>query len=168
MRRLGICVVAAVAVLVGGSATVASAQTVGDPEVSIDNAEPEAGGTINVTVSNLEPETAVSITLGDSTAEGVADADGTAVIAVQVPAEPGDIDGAVNVGGVEIPFAVSVQGAGDGGDGTEGGDGTPQPTVVNTGELDPAGNTALLFAAAACLLLLAGGALVLRQRSTEG
>ncbi|MEM8619970.1 MAG: DUF4397 domain-containing protein [Actinomycetota bacterium] len=50
----------------------------------------------------------------------------------------------------------------------EGGDGTPQPTAVNTGgELSSSSNSLVLFAAAAGLFMLAGGAVALRRRTIE-
>ncbi|MEO1056338.1 MAG: DUF4397 domain-containing protein [Actinomycetota bacterium] len=50
----------------------------------------------------------------------------------------------------------------------EGGDGTPQPTAVNTGgALESSSNSLVLFAAAAGMFLLAGGAVALRRRSVE-
>ncbi len=50
----------------------------------------------------------------------------------------------------------------------EGGDGTPAPTAVNTGdEVAASSNSTVLFAAAAGMFLLAGGAVVLRRRSVE-
>jgi hypothetical protein len=48
------------------------------------------------------------------------------------------------------------------------GDGTPQPTAVNTGDgLSPSGNSAALLAAAAGLLLVGGGAMALRRRFVD-
>ncbi|NQY58016.1 MAG: DUF4397 domain-containing protein [Ilumatobacteraceae bacterium] len=59
--------------------------------------------------------------------------------------------------------AVPAPGAED-----EGGDGTPQPTAVNTGgELSSSSNSLVLFAAAAGLFALAGGAVALRRRTIE-
>ena len=59
--------------------------------------------------------------------------------------------------------AVPTTGAED-----EGGDGTPQPTAVNTGgELSSSSNSLVLFAAAAGLFALAGGAVALRRRTIE-
>ena len=49
-----------------------------------------------------------------------------------------------------------------------GGDGTPQPTAVNTGgELASSSNTLVLLAAAGGMFLLAGGAVALRRRTVE-
>jgi hypothetical protein len=50
---------------------------------------------------------------------------------------------------------------------TEGGDGTPAPTAVNTGGEVASSNSLTLFAAAAGLFALAGGAMVLRRRTVE-
>lgn len=53
-------------------------------------------------------------------------------------------------------------------DAESGGDGTPAPTAVNTGdELSSSNNSVALFAAAAGLLVLGGGAVALRRRTAE-
>jgi len=50
----------------------------------------------------------------------------------------------------------------------QAGDGTPQPTAVNTGDgLSPSDNSAVLLAAAAGLLLVGGGAIALRRRFVD-
>ena len=49
------------------------------------------------------------------------------------------------------------------------GDGTPQPTAVNTGDTpNPTNNAIMLFAASAGLALIGGGAMALRRRSAGG
>ncbi len=57
--------------------------------------------------------------------------------------------------------AAAAEG-GEGGEGEEGGNGTEEPTAVNTGSPVDDGPSVILLGVAALLVLLAGGALVLR------
>jgi len=65
--------------------------------------------------------------------------------------------------------ALESEASAESSDGTEsGGDGTPTPTAVNTGdEVAASSNSIVLFAAAAGMFVLAGGAVALRRRSVE-
>jgi hypothetical protein len=90
------------------------------------------------------------------------DVDGNADIPVTIPenVELGELDGIVTVNGVDAPISALVVAAG----GEVEGDGTPQPTAVNTGDgSSSSDNSMVLFAAAAGLLLLGGGAVVGRR-----
>lgn len=170
MKKFAVALISAV-MLVFVGAGMAQAQAT-DPVVTVDKEEVEPGGTVTVGVEGAEPDSTIAATIGDSTAEGAADADGNASIEVTVPDAPGQTDGVVNVNGVDVPISVLIAVAGDaaGGDAAAGdaaaGDGTPQPTAVNTGDGSTTStNPTWLFAAAAALLVLGVGALTLRPRS---
>jgi MYXO-CTERM domain-containing protein len=166
MKKLIVATLSALVLVVGGSAAGVSAQVVeGEPEIVVDNPQPAPGDTVTIGVGNLEPETEVGIELGDQVADGVADADGNASIDIKVPDEPGEIDGIVNINGVDYPISVVVAAVAEAeAEGT--GDGTPQPTAVNTGDASRSSNNSVaLFAAAAGLLVLGGGAMTIRRRS---
>jgi hypothetical protein len=167
MKKLIVATLSALVLVVGGSAAGVSAQVVeGEPEIIIDNPAPAPGDTVNVGVGNLEPETEVGVELGDQVAEGVADADGNASIPITIPAnvDLGELDGIVSINGVDYPISVVVAAVAEAA-GT--GDGTPQPTAVNTGDgSSSSSNSMVLFAAAAGLLVIGGGAMTLRRRST--
>ena len=72
---------------------------------------------------------------------------------------------------VNVPppgHSTSTVGSSDVSESESGGDGTPAPTAVNTGdELSSSSNSMVLFAAAAGLFALAGGAVALRRRTVE-
>ena len=61
-----------------------------------------------------------------------------------------------------VAAAAAAEG-GEGGEGEEGGNGTEEPTAVNTGSPVDDGPSVILLGVAARLVLLAGGALVLRR-----
>jgi len=167
MNKILVAIMAGAVLLVGG-AGLASAQEdpeVEDPEVTVDKEEVEPGGEVVVNVSGAEADSPIAVEIGEATAEGTADGDGNADIPVTIPenVEFGELDGIENVNGVDVPISVLIAAAGG-----EGGDGTPAPTAVNTGDgLSSSSNAAALFAAAAGLLLVGGGAIVFRRRSVE-
>jgi hypothetical protein len=163
MQKLIVSMMAGAVLLVGG-AGLASAQA--DPTVSLDKEEVEPGGEVIVNVSGAEADSPILVEIGEATGEGTADGDGNADIPITIPAnvELGELDGIVTVNGVDVPIRVAIVALQDAG----AGDGTAQPTAVNTGdELSSSSNSAALFAAAAGLLLLGGGAIVFRRRSVE-
>jgi len=163
MRRMIVSMMAG-AVLVVGGAGLASAQA--DPVVTVDKAEVEPGGEVNVNVSGAEPASEIHVEIGEATGDGTADGDGNADIPLVIPAnvELGALDGIVTINGVDVPISVVIVALQDAG----AGDGTVQPTAVNTGdELSSSSNAAALFAAAVGLFLVGGGAIVLRRRSVE-
>jgi hypothetical protein len=171
MNKILVAIVAGAALLVGG-AGLASAQADPevDPEVTVDKEEVEPGGEVVVNVSGAEADSPIAVEIGEATAEGTADGDGNADIPVTIPenVEVGQLDGIVNVNGVDVPISVLVAALGGEGGGGDGGDGTPAPTAVNTGdELRSSSNAAALFAAAAGLFLVGAGAIVFRRRSVE-
>lgn len=171
MRRLPLAVASVLALLLVGSAAGVAAQS-GDPEVTVGEPEVVAGESVTLTVTNLEPDSAVSVTLGEATAEGTASAEGEAEIEIEVGDEAGEFDGIVTVNGVDVPFSVLVAAAeeeaeGDGAEEEEG-DGTAAPTSVNAGSQPNSSNeSTLLLAGAAGLFVLGGTALALRRNSVE-
>ena len=161
MKKLIVATLSALVLVVGGSAAGVSAQA--DPVVSVDKAEVEPGGAVTVNVSGAEADSAILVEIGEATGEGTADGDGNADIPITIPAnvEFGELDGIVNINGVDYPISVVVAAA------AEAGDGTPQPTAVNTGDgSSSSSNSTALFAAAAGLLVISGGAMTMRRRST--
>ena len=166
MKKILVGIIAGAALLVGG-AGLASAQA--DPVVTVDKEEVEPGGEVVVNVTGAEADSPIAVEIGEATGEGTADGDGNADIPVTIPenVEFGQLDGIVNINGVDVPISVLVAAAG-GEAGGEAGDGTPAPTAVNTGdELRSSSNAAALFAAAAGLFLVGAGAIVFRRRSVE-
>jgi hypothetical protein len=165
MKKILVGIMAGAALLVGG-AGLASAQAV-DPVVTVDKVEVEPGGEVNVNVSGAEADSAILVEIGEATGEGTADGDGNADIPVTIPANVdfGELDGIVNINGVDFPISVVVAAAAEAeAEGT--GDGTPQPTAVNTGDgSSSSSNSVALFAAAAGLLVIGGGAMTIRRRS---
>jgi hypothetical protein len=176
MNKILVAIMAGAALLVGGAGLASAQDPEVDPVVTVDKEEVEPGGEVVVNVSGAEADSPIAVEIGEATAEGTADGDGNADIPVTIPenVEVGQLDGIVNVNGVDVPISVLVaalggEGAGGGdGDGGDGGDGTPAPTAVNTGdELRSSSNAAALFAAAAGLFLVGAGAIVFRRRSVE-
>ena len=163
MKKILVGIIAGAALLVGG-AGLASAQA--DPVVTVDVEEVEPGGEVVVNVTGAEADSPIAVAIGEATGEGTADGDGNADIPVTIPenVELGALDGIVTVNGVDVPISVAIVALQDAG----AGDGTVQPTAVNTGdELSSSSNAAALFAAAVGLFLVGGGAIVLRRRSVE-
>jgi MYXO-CTERM domain-containing protein len=165
MKKILIATLSALVLVVGGSAAGVSAQA--DPVVTVDKAEVEPGGEVTVNVSGAEADSPIVVEIGEATGEGTADVDGNADIPVTIPANVdfGELDGIVNINGVDFPISVVVAAAAEAeAEGT--GDGTPQPTAVNTGDgSSSSSNSMTLFAAAAGLLVLGGGAMTIRRRS---
>ena len=162
MQKLIVSMMAGAVLLVSG-AGLASAQA--DPTVTVDKEEVEPGGEVVVNVKGAEADSPIAVEIGEATGEGTADGDGNADIQVTIPenVEFGQLDGIVNINGVDVPISVLVAAAG-----SEAGDGTPAPTAVNTGdELRSSSIAAALFAAAAGLFLVGAGAIVFRRRSVE-
>lgn len=175
MRRLPLALASVLALLLVGSATGVAAQS-GDPEVTVGEPEVVAGESVTLTVTNLEPDSAVSVTLGEATAEGTANAEGEAEIEIEVGDEAGEFDGIVTVNGVDAPFSVLVAAAEEEAEGEaesdgaeeEEGDGTAAPTSVNAGSQPNSSNESmLLLAGAAGLFVVGGTALALRRNSVE-
>jgi hypothetical protein len=163
MKKLIIATLSALVLVVGGSAAGVSAQT--DPVVTLDQEEVEPGGEVTVNVSGAEADSPILVEIGEATGEGTADGDGNADIPITIPAnvELGELDGIVTVNGVDVPIMVAVVALQDAG----AGDGTLQPTAVNTGDASSSSSSsAALFAAAAALLVVGGGAMTIRRRST--
>jgi MYXO-CTERM domain-containing protein len=167
MKKILIATLSALVLVVGGSAAGVSAQA--DPVVTVDKAEVEPGGEVVVNVSGAEADSPILVEIGEATGEGTADVDGNADIPVTIPAnvELGELDGIVNINGVDFPVSVVVAAAAAAEAEAEGtGDGTPQPTAVNTGDgSSSSSNSMTLFAAAAGLLVIGGGAMTIRRRS---
>ncbi|MGI9644880.1 MAG: hypothetical protein ACR2O6_06175, partial [Ilumatobacteraceae bacterium] len=171
MKKIIVSITAGLALAIGG-AGFAAAQ--GDPEVSLDKGEVEPDGEVTVNIANAEANVPYTVELGEGSGGGDTDGDGAGSTTVNVGAvELGQLDGIVNINGVDFPISVVIAaaagegegGEGEGGEGEEGGDGTPAPTAVNTGDQLSSSNSTTLYAAAAGLFLLGGGALVLRRQS---
>jgi hypothetical protein len=178
MKKLIVATLSALVLVVGGSAAGVSAQA--DLAVSVAPDSVAPGETVTVTVTGADEGEAVTVVLGTETATGAVGADGTASVGIAAPAEPGEAVGGVQVGAVDTPFTVTVVAAEvepepepeapaepeAAPEAAPEGDGTPQPTAVNTGDASSSSsNSAALFAAAAGLLVVGGGAMAIRRRS---
>jgi hypothetical protein len=101
---------------------------------------------------------ALALVMGGSAAAMAAEGLNATVTATAVAAVDDELED--EKGEVEDELA-------DEGDGVDG-DGTPQPTAVNTGDaLNSSNNSTALFAGAAGMFLLGSGAFVARRRSVK-